>query len=70
MASLLSCANRANQNFIKCINEECEQLNVICFFVADLCFVKDVIGQCQCTSMYGCYHCMLKRVKAWNGLQY
>ena len=42
------------------IDSKEEQFNVICFFVADLCFVKDVIGQCTCTSLYGCYHCTLK----------
>ena len=41
-------------------NRKMERFNIVCFFVADLCFVKDVIGQCQCTSLYGCYHCMLK----------
>lgn len=39
-----------------------ELFNVVCFLVTDLCFLKDVIGQCQCTSLYGCYHCKLKNV--------
>ena len=47
------------------INDNMEMFNVICFFVADLCFVKDVIGQCSCTSLYGCYHCSLKS-NEWN----
>lgn len=34
-----------------------EHFNIIIFFVADLCFIKDIIGQCQSTSTYGCYHC-------------
>ena len=42
------------------VNNKLEEFNVICLFVADLCFIKDVIGQCQCTALYGCYHCMLK----------
>lgn len=40
-----------------------EEFNIVCFMVADLCFLKDVIGQCQCTSLYGCYHCKLKNVE-------
>ena len=42
------------------VNGKVTNFNVICFFVADLCFIKDVIGQCACTGMYGCYHCILK----------
>ena len=42
-----------------------ERFNVVCFFVADLCFVKDVIGQCQCTSTYGCFHCKLD-INSWT----
>jgi len=29
------------------------------FFVADLCYIKDIIGQCQSTSTYGCFHCKM-----------
>ena len=43
-----------------------EHFNVVVFFVADLCFVKDIIGQCQSTSMYGCYHCQLPADKWAN----
>ena len=43
------------------VNGTLELFNVVAYFVADLCFVKDVIGLCACTSTYGCYHCLLKR---------
>ena len=43
-----------------CANDTLEHFNIVCFFVADLCFIKDVIGQCSCMSMYGCYHCQMK----------
>ena len=42
------------------VDNKPENFNVVCFMVADLCFIKDVIGQCQCTSLFGCYHCMMK----------
>jgi len=42
------------------IGNKKEHFNVVCFLVADLCFIKDVIGQCACTSLYGCYHCHQK----------
>ena len=35
------------------IDNQMEEFNVVCFFVADLCFVKDVIGQCSCTKKKG-----------------
>ncbi|XP_047139031.1 uncharacterized protein LOC124814958 [Hydra vulgaris] len=38
-----------------------EHFNVLCFFVADLGFLKNIIGLCACTSTYGCYHCLLKK---------
>ena len=48
------------------VGGEVEHFNVVVFFVADLCFVKDIIGQCQSTSMYGCYHCQLPADKWAN----
>jgi len=45
-----------------------EYFNVVCFFVADLCFVKDVIGACSCTSTFGCYHCKLTK-NDWSALK-
>ena len=33
----------------------------ILFSALDLCFVKEVIGQCSSTSTYGCYHCKVKK---------
>ena len=47
------------------INDKVEYFNVVSFFVADLCFVKDVLGVCSCTATYGCYHCILPRDK-WS----
>ena len=34
------------------------------FLVADLCFVKEVLGHCSCIQTYGCFHCKLK-IDAW-----
>lgn len=42
-----------------------EHFNIVCFFVADLCFIKDVLGVCTCTSTFGCYHCKVPRNK-WS----
>ena len=54
------------EQLVKCGIEVCgEKFNVVCFFVADLCLVKDVIGQCQCTSIYGCFHCKLD-INSWS----
>ena len=36
-----------------------EDFNLLVLLVADLCFIKEIIGQCQCTSLYGCYHCKM-----------
>ena len=41
------------------VNGEAELFNIILFFVADLSFVKDVIGHCSSTSRYGCFHCKM-----------
>lgn len=41
-----------------------ESFNVIAIFVADLSFVKEVLGRCQCTHTYGCFHCQLP-IKQW-----
>ena len=32
---------------------------------ADLCFVKEVIGKCSCTSIYGCFYCK-KHISDWD----
>ena len=34
-----------------------ESFNVIPFLCADLSFLKDLLGKCSCTSMYGCLFC-------------
>ena len=41
------------------------KFNVIVFFIADLSFMKDVIGQSSSTSTYGCFHCKLP-LQRWN----
>ena len=43
------------------VNNHEEVFNVLAFFVADLCYVKDIIGHCQCTSTYGCFHCVMPK---------
>ena len=43
--------------------------NIVCFFVAILCFVKDFIDVCACTSTYGFYHCLLKRERTVKELE-
>ena len=47
------------------VDDQIEFFNVIVIFVADLSFVKEVIGQCQCTSIYGCYHCKM-HIDNWS----
>eukprot|EP00111_Clytia_hemisphaerica_P005038 TCONS_00014490-protein len=32
---------------------------------ADLCFVKEVLGKCSCTSLYGCFYCK-KPIAEWD----
>ena len=48
-------------NTMETVDGNAEHFNILCFSVADLCFLKDVIGVCACTSTYGCYHCLLKQ---------
>ena len=42
-----------------------EHFNVIPILCADLCFVKEVLGKCSCTSMFGCMYCK-KNIAKWN----
>jgi len=42
-----------------------ENFNVVVFFVADLGYVKEVIGKASCMSMYGCYRCT-KKINDWD----
>uniref|UniRef100_A0A7M5WU97 Uncharacterized protein n=2 Tax=Clytia hemisphaerica TaxID=252671 RepID=A0A7M5WU97_9CNID len=42
-----------------------EHFNVVVFFVADLSYVKEVIGKASCTSTYGCYRCE-KPIHLWH----
>lgn len=37
-----------------------ETFNVIVFMVADLSFLKDILGHCSSVSMYGCFYCKLR----------
>ena len=43
--------------------------NVLVFLCADLAFLKEVLGKCTSTSMYGCLHCK-KNIKDWSGAPY
>uniref|UniRef100_A0A7M6DRA3 Uncharacterized protein n=1 Tax=Clytia hemisphaerica TaxID=252671 RepID=A0A7M6DRA3_9CNID len=45
-----------------------ESFNVIVIFVADLSFVKEVLGRCQCTQTFGCFHCELP-IKDWSSVK-
>ena len=46
------------------VNDCSETFNIVAFLVADLSFIKDIIGQCASTSNYGCYHCIMPS-KQW-----
>ena len=41
-----------------------ENSNVVPVISADLCFVKEVIGKCSSTSLYGCFYCK-KHISKW-----
>lgn len=47
------------------VNGQDERFNVIVLLVADLCFTKEILGRCQCTHQFGCFHCELESSK-WN----
>ena len=36
-----------------------EKFNVVPFLCADLSFVKEILGKCSCTSLYGCFFCKM-----------
>ena len=42
-----------------------EMFNVVVFFVADLSFIKEILGRCSCNHTFGCNHCQLP-IKKWN----
>ena len=42
-----------------------EHFNVVVFLVADLGYIKEVIGKSSCMSMYGCYQCC-KPINEWH----
>ena len=46
-------------------NGSTEKFNVLPIMCADLCFVKEVIGKCSCTSLYGFFYCK-KQIKDWD----
>ena len=50
------------------VNRLCETFNVIAFFIADLCHLKETLRKCQCTGMYGCYWCK-KKLSTWDNSQ-
>ena len=43
----------------------CEPFNIIPFLCADLSFLKDLLGRCSCTSLYGCFFCK-KIISKWG----
>ena len=45
--------------------ENCEHFNILPIMCTDLCFVKEVIGKCSCTSLYGCFYCE-KPIGEWD----
>ena len=45
-----------------------EHFNVLSFLVADLSFVKEVLGKCSCMQTYGCFHCELN-IKKWDSVK-
>ena len=45
-----------------------ETFNVLAFLVADLSHLKESLGKCACTSMFGCYWCK-KNMKDWDNKQ-
>ena len=47
------------------INDKEEHFNVVVFLVADLSFVKEILGKCSCTQSFGCFHCELN-IKQWS----
>ena len=47
---------------------EIEVFSVIVFLVADLSFVKEVLGKYSCTQSFGCFHCQLSN-KLWDTKQ-
>ena len=49
-----------NNGVVLQIHGSQEKFNVVVFLVADLCFVKEVLGHCSCIQTYGCFHCELK----------
>ena len=42
-----------------------EKFNVVVFLVADLSFVKEVLGRCSSSHTFGCFHCDLK-IQSWS----
>lgn len=50
---------------LKLPNQTTEHFNVVVFFVADIGYVKEVIGKASCTSTNGCYRCT-KTIDKWD----
>ena len=42
-----------------------EKFNVVPFLCADLSFVKEILGKCSCTSLYGCFYCKM-HIDQWG----
>ena len=52
--------NLVKNGLTVCLNgSKTEHFNVILFIVADLSFIKEVIGKCSSNQTYGCNHCKL-----------
>ena len=50
---------------VELINGAQEHFNIVIFLVADLGYIKDIIGKCSSTALYGCYHC-IKKIQDWH----
>ena len=50
---------------LELINGAQEHFNIVIFLVADLGYIKDIIGKCSSTALYGCYHC-IKNIQDWH----
>ena len=50
------------------MNGNLEHFNIVVFLVADLSFVKEILGKCSCTQTYGCFHCNLS-LKFWSSIE-
>ena len=45
-----------------------ERFNIVAFLVADLSFVKEVLGRRSSSHTYGCFHCNFK-IQSWASIK-